>query len=221
MGAAPDERLSIGEDVLAEFATAGESKAVDELYREALAQRLEIQALDKSQAALSDARSVEASRALPRFEAFGNVTYANPNPRIFPQEERWSATWDVGLQLVWAVNDLGTAGTTARSVRSQVAQLEHQQTGVERALRVEVVNALGSLEQARLNVSTAEQGQRAADAAYAAREQLQAQGMGTTLELMQAETVRIRARLNVINAHIALRVARVQLDHAVGRDVRP
>jgi outer membrane protein TolC len=42
--------------------------------------------------------------------------------------------------------------------------------------------------------------------------------MATTLELMQAETARIQARLNVINAHIGLRVARVQLDHAVGRD---
>jgi outer membrane protein TolC len=36
---------------------------------------------------------------------------------------------------------------------------------------------------------------------------------------LQAETTRIQARLNLINAHIALRVARVQLDHAVGRDV--
>jgi len=47
---------------------------------------------------------------------------------------------------------------------------------------------------------------------------LQEQGMATTLELMQAETARIQARLNSINAHIGLRVARVQLDHAVGRD---
>jgi outer membrane protein TolC len=43
--------------------------------------------------------------------------------------------------------------------------------------------------------------------------------MGTALELMQAETARVQARRNLINAHIALRVARTQLDHAVGRDV--
>jgi outer membrane protein TolC len=125
----------------------------------------------------------------------------------------------VGLQLVWTVNDVGTASAQAKTVSAQAAQLEQQQVGVERALRVEVVGALGALEQARLNVSTAEQGERAAAAAYAARARLQEQGMGTTLELLQAETVRTQARLNVVNAHIALRVARVQLDHAVGRDV--
>ena len=45
--------------------------------------------------------------------------------------------------------------------------------------------------------------------------------MGTTLELIQTETARVNARLNLINAHIALRVARAQLDHAVGRDIPP
>ena len=43
--------------------------------------------------------------------------------------------------------------------------------------------------------------------------------MGTQLELLQAETARVQSRLNLINAHIALRIARTQLDHAVGRDV--
>ena len=89
----------------------------------------------------------------------------------------------------------------------------------EEGLRIEVVSAHGALNQARQNVVTAEQGERAAAAAYEARARLQEQGMGTTLELLQAETARIRARLNLIYAHIALRVARTQLDHAVGRDV--
>jgi outer membrane protein TolC len=81
------------------------------------------------------------------------------------------------------------------------------------------VSASGALEQARQNVTTAEQGERAAAAAYDARLRLQEQGMGTQLELLQAETARVQSRLNLINAHIALRVARTQLDHAVGRDI--
>lgn len=219
IGAAPDEALSIGEDVLATYPAADEPKRADELYREALSGRLELQALGKSRAALTDLSAIESTRALPLLEAFGNLTYANPNQRVFPQLDRWNATWDVGLQLVWSLNDIGTASAQASTVSSQAAQVEQQQIGLERALRVEVVGALGALEQARLNVTTAEQGERAAAAAYAARQRLQEQGMGTTLELLQAETVRTQARLNVVNAHIALRVARVQLDHAVGRDV--
>lgn len=218
MHSPPEERLEIGEDVLAAFPAADEGADLEALYREAVAKRLEVQALGKGREALVDAEGVESSRALPRLDAFGSVTYANPNQRIFPIEERFRATWDLGVTLTWAVNDVGSAATQARTVRAQLAQTDAQLQQIREGLRLEVTTALGALNQARVNVATAEDGERAAAAAYTARERLQEQGMATTLELMQAETARIQARLNVINAHIGLRVARVQLDHAVGRD---
>ena len=214
-----DEKLTIGEDVLAEFPAKEEARSVEELYREALAQRLEIKALERSHSALEDSRYIESSHALPTLEAIGNVTYANPNQRIFPLQPQWDATWDVALQLTWTINDVGASSSRASSLDAQISQLDQRKVGVEEQLRLEVVTAYGALNQARQNVVTAQTGERAAGAAYAARVQLQEQGMGTTLELIQAETARINARLNLINAHIALRVARAQLDHAVGRDI--
>jgi outer membrane protein TolC len=218
MHALPDEHLSVGEDVLADFAAKEEAKGIEELFREALANRLEIRALVKSHAALDDSRHVEATKAWPKLDAIGNVTYANPNQRIFPQEAEWNTTWDAGLQLTWAFNDIGVAHAEADTVGAQIVQLEQRRRSIEEGLRIEVVSAHGALNQARQNVVTAEQGERAAAAAYEARARLQEQGMGTTLELLEAETARIRARLNLIYAHISLRVARTQLDHAVGRD---
>jgi outer membrane protein len=214
-----DENLSVGEDVLAEFAAKDEASGLEDLYREALAGRLEIQALQRSHSALADSRHVEYVAGLPRLEAIGNYTYANPNQRIFPAEDAWNTSWDVGLQLTWTINDFGVGSRTASSVSSQMTQIEQRRIGVEEQLRIEVVSALGALSEARQNITTAEQGERAATAAYEARARLQEQGLGTALELMQAETLRIRARLNLIYAHIALRVARTQLDHAVARDV--
>jgi outer membrane protein TolC len=219
MHARPEEQLAVGEDVLGEFPGKDESSSLDALYREAIQGRLEIRALEKNHSALEDTRYVESTQGLPRLEAVGNITHANPNQRIFPLAEEWNTTWDVGLQIVWTVNDLGVASRQASSVGSQVTQLEQRRVGVEEALRIEVVSAFGALNQARQNVVTAEQGESAAAAAYEARASLQEQGLGTALELIQAETARIRARLNLVYAHIALRVARTQLDHAVGRDV--
>jgi outer membrane protein TolC len=219
MHAPPDEVLRVGEDVLADFAAKDEASDLEALYREALAGRLEIRALGRSHAALEDSRHVEFMTGLPRLEAIGNYTYANPNQRIFPLEEEWNTSWDVALQLTWRVNDLGVGSRAADTVDSQITQLEQQRLDIEEQLRIEVVTALGALNEARQNVATAVQGERAATAAYEARARLQEQGMGTQLELLQAETARIRATLNLVYAHIALRVARTQLDHAVGRDV--
>jgi outer membrane protein TolC len=218
MHAPPGEPLSVGEDVLAAFQGADEPHDAEALYREALAQRLELQSLDKSRDAAEQSRAVEASRIWPRLEGFGDVSYANPNPRVFPQQDRWDATWDVGVSLVWSSSDPGSAAASAEAARAQRDELAHQRTLAEESLRLEIVSALRALGQARLNVTTAEQGEQASVAAFDARSRLSAQGLATGLELIQAQTAEARAKLNLINAHIALRVARVQLDHALGRD---
>lgn len=215
----PGETLHVGEDVLAAFEGAQEPRQLEDLYQEADSQRLELQALNHHRDAAEQLRAIEATRALPRLEGVGNFTYANPNPRVFPQQETWDSSWDVGLSMIWSVSDLGTSSTAAEAARSQRDQLSQQRRQVQESVHLEVASAYHSLAQARLSVGTAEQGERAAVAAFKARVQLEEQGMATALELMLVQNAAVRARLNLINAHIALRVSRVQLDHALGRDV--
>jgi outer membrane protein TolC len=217
--APPEESLAVGENVLAVFPGAEEARPLEELYREAEQQRLELKALEKSRDALDKLRSIEKTRALPRLDGFGNFTYANPNQRIFPQQSKWDESWELGLTLTWSSADLGNSITAAESARSQHQQVSHQHTLAVENLRLEVASAHRALAQARVNIVTAEQGDRAAAAALEARSRLEEQGLATALELMQAQTAQVQARLNLIDAHISLRVARVQLDHAIGRDV--
>src|SRR5690606_25003741 len=103
MHASTNERFEIGEDVLAPLPPYPGAESFDQLYREALARRLEIRALDETEYSLQQAVSVQEAQRLPRLEAFGNVTYSNPNQRVFPQEDEFRATWDVGVQLVWTL----------------------------------------------------------------------------------------------------------------------
>jgi outer membrane protein TolC len=213
-----NEPLQVGEDVLAPLADRAETASKEQLYREAVGQRLEIRRLEKTEYSLREGQAVQQSRAYPRLEAFGNLTYANPNQRVFPQAEQWDATWDVGAQLVWTLNDLGTGSAEARKIAAEREQIRAQRSVLEDAVRVEILSAKQALAEARASIATAEQGQQAAQAAFAARDQLHQHGRATSIELMQAETALFQARLNVIRAHIALRVARVQLDHALGRD---
>lgn len=218
--APPEEALQVGEDVLSPVPSASLEAKPEELYREAVGHRLEIRRLEKTEYSLREGEAVQQSRAYPRLEAFGNLTYANPNQRIFPQSEQWDATWDVGAQLVWTINDLGTGNAEARQVAAEREQVRAQRMRLQEALRVEIESARQALREARASIATAEAGQQAAHAAFVARDQLYQHGRATSVELMQAETALFQARLNVIRANVALRVARVQLDHALGRDAR-
>lgn len=216
----PDNQpLTVGEDVTAEFTQGEERASVEELYREAVRGRLEIRALDKTAYSLQQAVEVQNAQRLPVVEAFGNVTYANPNQRVFPITDEWNATWDVGVRLTWTLNNLGTANADAEQTRAQRAQVVTQRQALEDSLRLEILTAYRALREAQLSVVTAERARVAAEASYESRQQLYQFGRATTFELIEAETSRLQARLDVIQAHIALRVARVQLDHAVGRDV--
>jgi len=215
-----EEQLRVGENVLAPFSGAEEGRSLDELYREAESQRLELKAFDKGSSALERLHAIEKTRLLPRLEGFGNYAYANPNPRAFPQTNHWDDYWQLGMSLTWSPSDIGTGLTGAESARSQREQLLSQRTLAVEGMRLDIASAYHALAQARVNVGTAEQGERAAVAALDARTRLEEQGLATTLELMQAQTAQVQARLNLIDAHIALRVARVQLDHALGRDER-
>jgi outer membrane protein TolC len=46
-------------------------------------------------------------------------------------------------------------------------------------------------------------------------------GRATSVELTDAETELTRARLDLVGSRVGLRVARVDLNHAVGLDVEP
>jgi outer membrane protein TolC len=210
----------IGEDVLREQAgdsvNAGD---VERYHQEALRSRLEVQALDSTVYALDKQKSVEKTRALPRVEGFGNLTYANPNPRYIPQQDEWHATWDVGVRAVWTLNDIGAASSDAQVTSAEVARTRAQKQQFEDALRTEVLSAHQGLQEAQLALESAERGVAAAEAAHEDRRKLFEAGRATAFDVLDAETTLVGARLNLIQAYVGLRMARVRFDHALGRDV--
>lgn len=217
---AGEERFELGEDLLAAIPNTTETKSLEQLYREAAQQRLEIRALDETAYSLKRGSDVQQSDSWPRLEAFGNLTLANPNQRIFPQEQEWNGTWDVGAQVIWTLNDVGTAQAAVKQTLAERREIIAQRSALQDGLKTEVLSAHRGLSDARLALETAERGVEAAHAAHAARSLLLEHGRVTSLEVMDAETALLRARLDLINAHVQLRVARVQLDYALGRDAK-
>ncbi|HEX4447589.1 MAG TPA: TolC family protein, partial [Polyangiaceae bacterium] len=60
-----------------------------------------------------------------------------------------------------------------------------------------------------------------AEEAYRVQRELFINGRGTSTTLTDAESDLTRARLTLLNARADARIARIRLDHALGRDVRP
>ena len=209
--------LEIGEDLLGP-PPAAETGTPETLYAEALTRRVEMRGFERQDAALVDQRQATHATSLPRVEAFGNAYAANPSPRVLPPQERWRATWDVGIQLTWSPNDVGGSDATFGSLDARRKKLDADRAALADALRDEISAALLAQDEAHAALDTAGRGLTAAEEAYRVRRELFALGRSTNVELIDAESDVLRARLEMVQARVDARVARVRLDHAVGRD---
>lgn len=208
---------AIGEDLFAPLPPAAR-RGFYPLYTEALRRRLEIRALDQTAWSLNERSRAARAGNYPRLDAFADAYYANPNPRYIPPEEKWHATWDVGVQLTWSPNDAGTSSAAARALDARRAEIEAQKRALEDALRREVMRAYQDEKEAELAIATSAQELKSAEEAYRVETELYAFGRATSVEVTDAETELLRARLAVIDARVELRAARARLEHAVGRD---
>ncbi|MSP61323.1 MAG: TolC family protein [Myxococcales bacterium] len=194
---------------------------IDELVSEAESRRLELKALRETRRVIDRQVKIARAAAFPRLDAFADASYVNPNQRLFPAEDKFGALWDVGAQMTWTPNDVGYAVAGVRAAQSKAGQIAAQEAGLRDGIRVEVIQAQLALREAQVALTTTARGLASAEESYRVRRELFRNGKATSVELSDAESDVTRARLEAIGARVELRVARVKLDHATGRDVVP
>jgi len=213
----PTRKLAIGVDVFADPAEPALPPA-DDLFAEAVRNRLEILSAEEQKRALQEVESTTAAGYWPRLDGFADAVVQNPNLRIFPQQERFDFTWDVGVRLTWVVNDtFSTIGSTAQA-RSRTAQVDSQKQQLIDSVRVEVTQARADVAKAAPSIEAAKRGVVAAEEALRINRLLFAVGNGTATALADAENAVTTARLRKLSAHVGLYAALVRLEHATGRD---
>lgn len=217
MGDKKAPHYEVGEDVNAPFKPL--PGTLESLTNEALAKRLELRALSEGGRATRLASKALKVGTYPRLDAFGDVTYANPNQRFFPQEDRWRATWAVGLSASWNVTDVFIVGAQSKQLDATARSLELQRDALADGIRQEVAAHYLSREKSSGALRSARRGVAAAEEAYRVAVDLYRVGKSTTTEVIEAESDLLGARLSEVNARIELRIAEVRLRHATGRDI--
>jgi outer membrane protein TolC len=219
IGAAATEPLAVGEDIRADVAGAG-AGALDELVGTATRQRLEFKAIETGIQAKESQLAAERANQWPRLSAFAVADYADPNPRVFPQSDKFNLTWSVGAQLTWTLNDALVSRTSDRRIRAETDELRADRENLAHGTRLEVLRAQQAVALAQHALATTQKGLTAAEEGYRVRKELLNADRATALELVDAETELTRSRITALNARVDLRVARSQLDHALGNDAK-
>lgn len=218
IGASAGESLTVGEDIRAKV-DAPEPQSLDKAMHDATTRRLDVRALDQGIVAKNKQRQAEVAGELPKLSAFAIGDYANPNQRIFPLEEKFKFTWSAGVQLTWTLNDALISNAARRRLAAETDELRADYDNLLRGARIEILTAQQAVVLALHALETTQKGLVAAEEGYRVRQALLAADRATAVELVDAQTDLTRARIASLNARVDLRVALVQLRHALGEDV--
>lgn len=216
--ASEDERLEPGESL--DTGLAPPPPNVRALVSEAHAARPEIKSVDKNASAARKLAEAASANKYPALSGFGDLTYANPNQRRFPQRNEWFPTWAVGAQITWSPNDLAAAGPQTADAEGRAAALDAQKSVVRDGIELEVTQAYQSVLEADTAIITTTRQLESAEEGYRVARELFNAGRGTATTLIDAETALAQTRFEHLNAKVDARLARIRLDHAVGRDVK-
>lgn len=187
------------------------------LLAEAREARMERRALERRIDAAEEQQAAAAAARRPTVAVVGGYDYARPNPRIFPREERWQDSWDVGVNVGWTLWDGGRTAHQTAAASHAAAAARQRLAEFDSVLTLEVRQRALEIESGRAAVAAASEGVRAAaEAQRVVGERYQA-GVATQTEVLDAEFALLQAELDRTRALAGVRLAEARLARALGR----
>jgi outer membrane protein TolC len=220
VGVPPATRIEPAEPLAEPGAPPGTSPGAgltDALVQEAFTRRPERGALLERIAAGESRVKAEKAARWPQIAVGGGFDYANPNRRILPPSATWDDSWDVGINLSWAVFDGGRSRAAAERAGAQTDALRQQAEDLDRRIRLEVTARHLDVEAARQAVGVAARNLEAARENTRVASERHRAGVIPSSERLDAEVLQLRAALDHTDALAQLRTARAALDRALGR----
>ncbi|MCX7936859.1 MAG: TolC family protein [Bacteroidota bacterium] len=191
--------------------------ALDDMIAEALEQRPDITA---SQARLRSAEAgIAAAQAawLPTIALNAGYTYANPNPRILPNRQRFDGTWDVGISMSWNLWNWLQPQYQVGQARAQYEAARVTKELLSENAAVEITQNYVALRPARERVSVAREAVIQAEDNYSLVANRFAAGIATSTDVLEAETLLLQARTNEIAARADYMLAKARLLYSLGK----
>jgi outer membrane protein len=168
-------------------------------------------------AAAQDRVAAASAGSLPVLTAIAGYDMARPNLKIFPIQEKWRPSWDVGINVRWSLFDGGR-------VRAETAEAAAGQRAAEARLRdfdaivqVEVRQRLAEVKSSFAEIEAASTGARAAAEARRVIAERFSAGVATNTDVINAQSALLFAELEVTRARANAELASARLMRALGR----
>ena len=134
--------------------------------------------------------------------------------RIFKSDT--SRAWQAGLTVQWNIFDNGITSANVNEMRARLRKAQAALQEVENDINLEVHNAYIDLRTAEENISTTKVAVARAEEDYHLAQIRYVEGVGTNLEVIDAQEKLTQARMNYYSAFYGYNVAKASLEKAMG-----
>jgi outer membrane protein len=190
--------------------------AVDQLIKRAFDHRPDILAMNArvkaSEAGLSSARGAW----WPQVYLVGDYNYLKPNSRIFPAQDKFKDTWDVSVSVSFDIWNWNQTGNQTTQAQAQLSQTEEGLSMLKDGITLDVTQNYLAVNQAKERKAVSEQGVAQAEENYRVVSEKYRTGLVPNLELKDAETALLQAKLNLTQSLVDYELAMARLSKAIG-----
>ncbi len=156
----------------------------------------------------------------PQIYLGGNYYYSKPNQRIFPAENKFKDTWDVGVSVSV---DLWNWGATVDKTDQAEAQLEQAKDSykiIKDNVVLEVNSNYLNLVQSKDKIAVADESVRQAQENYRVTDETFKKGLALNSDLLDSEVALLQSNTNYIQALVDYELAKAKLEKSIGEKLK-
>jgi outer membrane protein len=187
------------------------------LVDEARKQRPELRALGFRLESAQARQDAAATGRKPTIALAGGYDFAKPNAKIFPREDVWQTSWDLGFNVSWTFFDSGRTRAEVAEAVAAARAVDERQKELDTVVSADVRQRVLDLRSSQAAVRAADAGVRAATEARRVLGERFAVGVATTTDVLVAQEQLITAELARTRAVASVRLAEARLQRALGR----
>lgn len=189
---------------------------LDFYIKTAISNRSELKAFDKRIKMAEAGKSIANSNWYPQIYLNANYTYANPNQRLMPAQDKFVDTWDFGITFSFDIWNWGATTHKVEQAESQYKELKSNLDSFQDYIILEVNQLFLNLKQIKEALVYQKKAAEQAGENYKISKEKFEKGFLSSSELLDAETSLYIAKNNFINGIVDYNIIAAKLDKAAG-----
>ncbi len=189
---------------------------IDDLITASFSNRADLKAQEARTDAANYAIKASKSAYLPTLNFIADGYVNNPNQRVFPQEAKFKATWDIGVSMNWNILQLYTARAVVNESTNQKAQIQKVTEQLKEGIQMEVnANyeafkvALLKIDLAKKAIEQSAENKRILDNRFVAQ-------VALLTDVLEADQLLLQAETQLLNAQADAALVNYKLQKSLG-----